>query len=69
MSGFFDQVGTNSQYIIHPEEILADNFALLVTGDGKIRLPEVLSRMTDIFLGRDTASQAHAPSDAETLCQ
>ncbi len=30
--GFYEQVGRNTRYIIHPEEILADNFADLVTG-------------------------------------
>jgi hypothetical protein len=30
VTGFFEQVGQNTQYVIHPEEILADNFALLV---------------------------------------
>ncbi len=30
VSGFFEQVGKNTRYVIHPEEILADNFALLV---------------------------------------
>jgi hypothetical protein len=28
---FFDQVGRNTKYIIHPEEILADNFALALS--------------------------------------
>lgn len=28
-AGFFDQIGRNTQYIIHPEEVLADNFQLL----------------------------------------
>lgn len=28
---FYDQVGTNTNYTIHPEEILADNFALAIT--------------------------------------
>jgi hypothetical protein len=32
---FKRQIGRNTGYIIHPEEILADNFALLIT-DGKI---------------------------------
>ena len=27
VSNFFEQVGKNTKYIIHPEEILADNFA------------------------------------------
>lgn len=32
--GFFDQVGWNTQYLIHPEEIIADNVALLVRSRG-----------------------------------
>ena len=32
LRGFLDQIGINTKYIIHPEEILADNFAQLVTG-------------------------------------
>ena len=34
-SDFQRQIGRNTGYIIHPEEILADNFSLIVT-DGKI---------------------------------
>jgi hypothetical protein len=33
---FFRQVGTNTEYIIHPDEILADNFALVVQKRRKI---------------------------------
>ena len=33
VSNFFEQVGRNTKYIIHPEEILADNFASLVVGE------------------------------------
>ena len=29
-TSFFRQVGTNTEYLIHPEEILADNFSLLL---------------------------------------
>lgn len=32
VSGFFEQVGKNTNYIIHPEEILADNFAYTMLG-------------------------------------
>lgn len=31
VQGYFEKVGRNTDYIIHPEEILADNFALLVS--------------------------------------
>lgn len=42
--GFFDQVGRNTGYLIHPEEILADNFVLVVLG-GTIRTPAVTDRL------------------------
>jgi hypothetical protein len=42
--GFFDQVGRNTRYLIHPEEILADNFVLVVLG-GEIRTPAVTERL------------------------
>jgi hypothetical protein len=47
-SGFFEQVGRNTEYIIHPEEILADNFALLVVG-GPARSPEVQEKIRKLF--------------------
>ena len=31
-SDFYDRMGRNTQYIIDPEEVLADNFSLLLTG-------------------------------------
>ena len=43
--GFFEQVGRNTQYIIHPEEILADNFALLFSAKKEAKSPEVLARI------------------------
>ena len=32
VENFFDQVGSNTQYIIHPEEIMADNFSFAILG-------------------------------------
>lgn len=40
--GFYEQVGRNTNYIVHPEEILADNFRLLVLGKTDVPSPEVL---------------------------
>ena len=31
-AGFFEQVGRNTGYIIHPDEILAENFVKLAIG-------------------------------------
>jgi hypothetical protein len=49
VSGFFEQVGQNTQYIIHPEEILADNFVLLVLGEKDVPSPEVLQRFASVL--------------------
>lgn len=49
VAGFFEQVGRNTQYIIHPEEILADNFALMLLEEQDLPSPEIVSRMADIL--------------------
>jgi hypothetical protein len=45
LSGFFEQVGRNTEYIIHPEEILAENFALLMIGKRDVPSPDLLEKM------------------------
>lgn len=45
VSGFFEQVGRNTDYIIHPEEILADNFALLILGKSDLPSPAIPEAM------------------------
>lgn len=49
VSGFYEQVGRNTDYIIHPEEILADNFALLVLGVEKVPSPKILRDIREIL--------------------
>ena len=46
LGGFFEQIGRNTKYIIHPEEILADNFAQLATGQTGPS-PEVHQRLRE----------------------
>lgn len=36
VKGFFEQVGRNTQYIIHPEEILAENFVLAILNEKEL---------------------------------
>lgn len=48
VSGFYEQVGHNTDYIIHPEEILADNFKLLLLGRTNVPSPEVLRKMAAV---------------------
>jgi hypothetical protein len=50
VSGFMEQVGKNTDYIIHPEEILADNFALLVLNEHNVPSPEILRKMRELLL-------------------
>jgi len=49
LEGLYDQVGRNTEYLIHPEEILADNFALLFRGAENARSPHVLERIRRIL--------------------
>jgi len=47
---FWDQVGKNTQYLVHPEETIADNFKLLILVPfheylQKIHNPEILVKM------------------------
>jgi hypothetical protein len=51
VSGYFEQVGENTQYVIHPEEILAENFAILATGTGVVHSPEILERLQSELAG------------------
>ena len=48
--GFTEQVGRNTEYIIHPEEILADNFSLLLAQDKAVASPDVLQKIRAILL-------------------
>ena len=43
--GFHEKIGRNTGYILHPEEVLADNFALLVQGVSDVKSPEILERI------------------------
>ena len=55
VSGFFEQVGRNTQYVIHPEEILADNFALLILEKRDVPSPEILRKMEEILFRKTRA--------------
>jgi hypothetical protein len=45
VTGFLEQVGRNTTYVIHAEEILASNFERLVLGEPNAPSPEVLERI------------------------
>jgi hypothetical protein len=46
---YFAAIGLNTRYIIHPEEILADNFILLVRGERTVRTPRILSDLQRVL--------------------
>ena len=50
LEGLYEQVGRNTGYVIHPEEILADNFAVLFRRPAKITSPEVPARIERLLL-------------------
>ena len=57
VSGFYEQVGRNTNYIIHPEEILADNFKLLLLGRTNVPSPQVLRKMAVVLEQSRAAKQ------------
>ncbi len=46
---FFDQIGRNTQYIIHPDEILADNFVHLVFHTEDLPSARIIDQMRTIL--------------------
>ena len=51
--GFYEQIGRNTGYVLHPDEILADNVALLVrvrSGEkASVKSPHILSKIERIL--------------------
>jgi hypothetical protein len=47
--GYHEQIGGNTRYIIHPEEVLADNFVFLLDGRIDLPTPRVIERMGKIL--------------------
>lgn len=44
------KIGRNTTYVIHPEEILADNFAHLIMQTKNLPDPQIVQEMTKLFL-------------------
>jgi len=51
-TGWFEQIGRNTGYTIHPDEILADNFVRLISGDTNVPTPQIISAMANTFRQR-----------------
>jgi hypothetical protein len=46
---YMTQIGRNTNYIIHPDEILADNFVHLVLGRQPLATPRIVEEMRRVF--------------------
>ena len=46
---FYQKVGKNTEYIINPEDILADNFAYLITQKKNLPNPEIIQKIAAIL--------------------
>ena len=70
VKGFAEQVGRNSAYIIHPDEILADHASYLAYPPAQIPNPELLERVrirlggTVIGVGKGSSSSSGKPEPA-----
>ena len=49
---FLDKIGQNTNYIIHPDEILADNFVRLVMSDDNVPTPQIIDEMRRVLTPR-----------------
>lgn len=49
VANLFEQIGKNTNYIIHPEEISASHFTLLLMGKEDLPNPEIIDAMKDIL--------------------
>lgn len=45
IAGFFEQIGINTEYIIHPEEIMAENFSLAILGKTDLPSQELVEKI------------------------
>lgn len=46
---YLEQVGRNTGYVIHPDEILADNFALMLGHPPQVASPRILQEMRSLL--------------------
>ena len=57
VTNFYEQIGRNTEYIIHPEEIMAENFVFMVRQKLDVPNPEILDVMKEVL-----SSSCEAPS-------
>jgi hypothetical protein len=63
VQGFIEQVGKNTGYIIHPEEILADNFMMLVLEIKNLPSPEIIEKLRNVLSQKKPTAGQNKPAD------
>ena len=53
VTGFYEQIGRNTKYIIHPDEILADNFVHLLHQTPDLPTPRIVADLKRLLLAPD----------------
>ena len=48
-SEYWRKIGRNTNYIIHPEEIMADNFSLAIRQQRNVQNPEILDALLEVL--------------------
>jgi hypothetical protein len=63
---YANKLGLNTGYIIHPEEVLAENFVLLVQGHTRVKSKWVLEKMEKVLLeySNKEKSKTNEPNSA-----
>lgn len=54
---YFRQIGRNTGYIIHPEEILADNFVHLVNNKTNLPNPEIVNALRQLLQAKEDTTR------------
>ena len=49
IDNFYEKIGKNTSYIIHPEEILAENFVIAFTNASSVPTPELKEKIRKIL--------------------
>ena len=66
VEGFYEQVGRNTQYLLHPEEAMASNFAILASAKTDVPSPEILEQMR-VILAQNQEGVKVAPKVIELM--
>jgi hypothetical protein len=65
VASYAEQIGKNTGYIIHPDEILADNFAHLIMQTDRLPTPEIVERMEARLRAGKAESTTQAQANSE----